>query len=344
VKTRRSLATLATASGLLAVSAFVIPSAHAAPHSAMTPDKATTLASHLGSSNTAGTYYDAATKKMVVNVTNASTADAVVAAGATARTVEHSSAYLNKAGKAIETQADIAGTAWVVNVKTNKLEVTADSRVTKAQMAKLHKVAASFGDAVTIKRTSGTFSKLLSGGDAIYTDSWRCSLGFNVKSSSGANYFLTAGHCTQGYPDYFNSAGTYLGPTVGTSFPGNDYGIVQYAAGAPAPSGTVGSQDITTAGNAFVGEAVKRRGSTTGIHSGTVRALNATVNYGADGVVSGLIDTNVCAEPGDSGGSLYAGSTALGLTSGGSGNCTSGGETFFQPVTEALNAYGVHVF
>ena len=72
-------------------------------------------------------------------------------------------------------------------------------------------------------------------------------------------------------------------------------------------------------------------------------ALNATVNY-AEGTVSGLIRTNVCAEPGDSGGSLFAGGTALGLTSGGSGNCSTGGTTYFQPVTEALSRYGVSVF
>jgi hypothetical protein len=58
-------------------------------------------------------------------------------------------------------------------------------------------------------------------------------------------------------------------------------------------------------------------------------------------VVSGLIQTTVCAEPGDSGGPLYAGSTALGLTSGGSGDCTSGGTTFFQPVTKALATLGM---
>jgi streptogrisin B len=167
-------------------------------------------------------------------------------------------------------------------------------------------------------------------------------VGFNVRSGS-TYYFLTAGHCTQGYPDYYTSSGTYIGPTVGTSFPGNDYGIVRYDSSV-AHDGTVGSQDITSAANAYVGESVKRRGSTTGIHSGTVQALNATVNYGADGIVSGLIKTNVCAEPGDSGGSLYDGTKAIGLTSGGSGNCSSGGTTYFQPVTEALSAYGVSVY
>jgi streptogrisin D len=57
-----------------------------------------------------------------------------------------------------------------------------------------------------------------------------------------------------------------------------------------------------------------------------------------------MISTTVCAEPGDSGGALFAGNTALGLTSGGSGNCSAGGVTFFRPVTEALNVYGVRIY
>ena len=58
----------------------------------------------------------------------------------------------------------------------------------------------------------------------------------------------------------------------------------------------------------------------------------------------GLIQTNVCAEPGDSGGPLYDGSKALGLTSGGSGNCTTGGTTFYQPAREAASAYNVTIY
>ena len=59
------------------------------------------------------------------------------------------------------------------------------------------------------------------------------------------------------------------------------------------------------------------------------------------GTVTGLTRTNVCAEPGDSGGSFISGSQAQGVTSGGSGNCTSGGTTYFQPVNEILSAYGL---
>ncbi|MFC0601586.1 S1 family peptidase [Streptomyces palmae] len=250
-----------------------------------------------------------------------------------------------KAASSAVLKADVGGTAWYTDAKTNTLVVTADSTVSQAEIAKIKKAAGDSADAIEIKRTPGKFNKLISGGDAIYTSSWRCSLGFNVRNSSGANYFVTAGHCTDGAGTWYsNSSGsTVIGPTAGSSFPTNDYGLVRYS-GSVTPQGTVGSQDITRAANPTVGQSVTRRGSTTGIHSGTVTGLNATVNYGGGDIVYGMIQTNVCAEPGDSGGPLYSGSTALGLTSGGSGNCSSGGTTFFQPVVEALNAYGVSVY
>ncbi|MCQ8832900.1 S1 family peptidase [Streptomyces malaysiensis] len=242
-------------------------------------------------------------------------------------------------------EADVAGTAWYVDKATNKLVVTADSSVSQSEIAKIKNTAGTSADAIEVKRTPGKIQKLISGGDAIYASSWRCSLGFNVRNSSGANYFVTAGHCTDGAGTWWSNSGhtTTIGPTAGSSFPTNDYGLVRYS-GSVSPEGTVGSQDITSAANPTVGQTVTRRGSTTGTHSGRVTALNATVNYGNGDIVYGMIQTTVCAEPGDSGGPLYAGSTALGLTSGGSGNCTSGGTTFFQPVVEALNAYGVSVY
>ncbi|MCI3226595.1 S1 family peptidase [Streptomyces sp. NP-1717] len=240
--------------------------------------------------------------------------------------------------------ADVAGTAWYVDKTTNALVVEADSTVSKAEIAEIKAEAGANAGAVKIKRTPGKLSKLLSGGDAIYSPTGRCSAGFNVRSGS-TDYFLTAGHCTDGNPNWYtNSARTTLiGPTAGSSFPGNDYGIVRYSNSSVSRPGTVGSIDITSAANATVGMSVTRRGSTTGTHSGSVTGLNATVNYGGGDIVSGLIRTNVCAEPGDSGGPLYSGSRAIGLTSGGSGNCSSGGTTYFQPVVEALNAYGVSI-
>ncbi|WP_329277191.1 S1 family peptidase [Streptomyces sp. NBC_00691] len=261
----------------------------------------------------------------------------------TSRTFD--AAALSATGDAVRA-ADVAGTAWYADPATGKLVVTADSTVSQAGLAKIKRQAGANADAIRVERTPGKFSKLISGGDAIYATSWRCSLGFNVRDGAGNYYFLTAGHCTDGAGTWYSNSSrtTVLGTTAGSSFPGNDYGLVRYTNSSVTKSGTVGNVDITSAVNATVGMSVTRRGSTTGIHSGSVTGLNATVNYGGGDIVSGLIRTNVCAEPGDSGGPLYSGSRAVGLTSGGSGNCSSGGTTFFQPVTEALSAYGVSVF
>ncbi|HWM39449.1 MAG TPA: S1 family peptidase [Streptomyces sp.] len=252
-----------------------------------------------------------------------------------------SASQLSAAGNAV-LNADVAGTAWHVDKKSNTLVVTVDSTVSDAEIAKIKKAT---GSDVAIQHTPGKFRKLVQGGDAIYADSWRCSAGFNVRSGS-TYYIVTAGHCTDGAGTWWSNSShtSVIGPTAGSSFPVNDYGLVRYSSASASHPGTAGGVDITSAANATVGMSVTRHGSTTGTHSGTVTALNATVNYGGGDIVYGMIQTNVCAEPGDSGGSLRNGSRAIGLTSGGSGNCSSGGTTFFQPVVEALNAYGVSVY
>ncbi|MER6997321.1 S1 family peptidase [Streptomyces sp. NPDC000410] len=276
----------------------------------------------------------------------AAAALAVPTAGAAEAPVTTFSATQLSAASDAVLNADVAGTAWHIDKATNALVVTADSTVSKAEIAQIKREAGANAGALRIERTPGTFTKLISGGDATYATSWRCSLGFNVRNSAGTSYFLTAGHCTDGAGTWYANSGrtTVLGPTAGSSFPTNDYGIVRYSNTSIAKPGTVGSVDITSIGDAFVNQSVTRRGSTTGTHSGRVTGLNATVNYGGGDIVYGMIRTNVCAEPGDSGGPLYSGSQAIGLTSGGSGNCSSGGTTFFQPVREAANAYGVNVY
>ncbi|MFC8870636.1 S1 family peptidase [Streptomyces sp. NPDC057148] len=276
----------------------------------------------------------------------AAAAIAIPSANASEAPVAFSAAELSSASAAV-LEADVPGTAWAVDGKTGQVLLTVDSTVSQAEIAKIKKEAGDKAGALKIERTPGTFNKLIQGGDAIYASSWRCSLGFNVRSSSGAEYFLTAGHCTDGAGTWYSNSGrsTVLGSTAGSSFPGNDYGIVRYTNGSVSKPGTANGVDITRAATPSVGTTVIRDGSTTGTHSGRVTALNATVNYGGGDIVRGLIQTTVCAEPGDSGGPLYGSNgTAYGLTSGGSGNCRTGGTTFFQPVTEALNAYGVSVY
>jgi streptogrisin B len=230
-------------------------------------------------------------------------------------------------------QSGVKGIAWYADAASGKVVVTADSSVSGKDVAALKH------DGVQVNRTTGVFRPLVSAGDAIYGGQYRCSLGFNVVKG-GTYYFLTAGHCGKVAKTWFTNSShtTLIGPTVGYSFPGNDYALVQYSNTSLSHPGGF------TAANAFVGENVTRKGSTTGTHSGKVTALNVTVRYQGGGRVSGMIQTTVCAEPGDSGGPLYDGSKALGITSGGSGNCRTGGTTFFQPVTEAASNYGVTVY
>jgi streptogrisin B len=247
---------------------------------------------------------------------------------------------LSRVSNAVQ-RSGVEGIAWYVDAASDRVVVTADSSVSGAEVATIRRAAGGNTGAIQLVRVAGVFKPLLSGGDAIYGGKYRCSLGFNVVSGS-TYYFLTAGHCGSLVDTWYTNSShtTLIGPTVAYSFPGNDYALVRYDNTSLSHPGGYSIAD------AVVGESVTRDGSTTGIHSGTVTALNVSVRYVGHpgGVVSGLIQTNVCAEPGDSGGPLYDGTKALGLTSGGSGDCTSGGTTFFQPVREAANAYGVTVY
>lgn len=236
----------------------------------------------------------------------------------------------------------IPGIAWGTDQATGQIVVTADESVSAASLAKL-------GTAVRIERTPGRITTLIAGGQAIYGGSSRCSLGANARRGT-AYYFVTAGHCTNVASTWYaNSAHTtVLGSRAGTSFPGNDYGLVRYTNTAISHPSAVytypGQIAIRAAGNAYVGQRVCRSGSTTGVRCGLVTGLNQTVNY-AQGVVYGLIRTNICAEPGDSGGPLYDPATGaiLGILSGGSGNCSVGGTSFYQPINEILAAYGLTI-
>ena len=236
-------------------------------------------------------------------------------------------------------RSGVDGIAWYTDTAAGKVLVTADSTVSAAEVATVKRSAGASAAAIAIKHTSGVFRPLLSAGAAIYGGRYRCSLGFNVVRA-GTYSFLTAGHCGKLATTWYTNSShtTRIGPTIGYSFPGNDYALVRYANTSLSHPGGF------TAASAFLGEAVKRTGSTTGTHSGRVTALNVTVRYQGGGTVRGMIQTTVCAEPGDSGGPLYDGTKALGLTSGGSGDCSSGGTTFYQPVREAANAYGVTVY
>ncbi|MFI7250673.1 S1 family peptidase [Micromonospora chalcea] len=238
------------------------------------------------------------------------------------------------------------GTAWGHDPATGRLTVTADDTVRGSELAALRRTTARAG--AVLRHEPGRLRTLIAGGQAIYGGGGRCSLGANVRS--GATwYFVTAGHCTRLAATWYADSArtTVLGSRTGSSFPGNDYGVVRYTGTVAHPSAIhtyPGQVAVTAAGSAYVGQAVCRSGATTGVRCGTVTGLNATVNY-AEGSVTGLIRTNICAEPGDSGGPLYvaATGTVLGVLSGGSGNCASGGTSYYQPILEILAAYGLTI-
>jgi streptogrisin C len=313
-----------------------------------------TLRGSLGS-DFAGARFDASTGKLLVNVTDASRVAEVAAAGATARVVEHSEAELG----AVKAKLDKGSasvpksvTGWRVDDATNAVVVSVHGSAADAATW-----ANGLGATVRIEHVAEAPQSYwnLIGGQAITTSSGsRCSLGFNARNSSGTRYVITAGHCTNLGGTWSGSGGT-IGTVAGSSFPTNDYGIIRVTSSSAVSTPLVdrysSGSDVTVAGSSAAGNgaAVCRSGSTTGWHCGSITGLNTTVCY-QQGCINQMIRTNVCAQPGDSGGSLVTnpGSgtrvQAQGMTSGGSGNCTSGGTTYYQPVNEALSVYGLTLY
>ena len=103
-----------------------------------------------------------------------------------------------------------------------------------------------------------------------------------------------------------------------------------------------GTRSITGTATAPVGAPVCRSGSTTGWRCGTVTAVDVTANYAA-GPVQGLVLTSACSEGGDSGGPFVSGSSALGLLSGGTGDCTTAGTSLYQPIDEVVQTEGLRL-
>ncbi|WP_432164404.1 S1 family peptidase [Streptomyces sp. bgisy031] len=306
------------------------------------------LVDQLGTARTAGSWLDA-DGRTVVAVTDTGAAADVRRAGARAEVVRHSMRDLRSAAATLRAAPRVSGTAWSMDYGSNEVVVRADSTVSARDWSRLGGVARTIGASVRMERVRGTFTTRVDGAAPIFASGGRCSAGFDVTDGRDA-FLLTAGHCGPVGTTWFARPGdaTALGTTVSGTFPGNDFSLVRYGDGVPRARSDVvaigGGRGvrITGAADPVVGQQVFRSGSTTGLHSGRVTGLNATVNY-PEGTVTGLVQTTVCAEPGDSGGPLFADGLALGLTSGGNGNCDAGGTTFFQPVGAAMTALGVRL-
>jgi streptogrisin D len=326
---------------LLAVAGLLVaPSAAAATAAASPAATADRLTRSLGGQS-AGAYLDAS-GRLTVNVLSAGAAAQVRAAGATPKLVTRSLARLDRVKAALDTAAAPIGASWGVDLPSNTVLVTVPAGAGAGFVAK----ARSFGAAVRVEHTRAVQTQAFYGGQAILHGGSRCSAGFNTRSGSGRNYVLTAGHCANLGGTWTTSSGQTIGPVAASSFPGNDFGAIRISDPAALdPRGGVlnggAFQDITGAGRVAVGATACKTGSTTGTTCGPVLAYNVTVRY-AEGTVYGLTRTRICTQPGDSGGAMFAGSLAQGITSGGTiGGCGGNFQSFFQPADEALSVYGL---
>ncbi|WP_328773537.1 S1 family peptidase [Streptomyces sp. NBC_00286] len=296
-----------------------------------------------------GSWFDAESGKLTVAVTAAApdaTVDAVRESGANVRTVtvKHSARQLD----AVKTRIDklpapdgVSG--WHVDPRTSAVVVNVVGAQRADNDVQEFVERARAAGPVTVEETAEaprTFAAGTVGGDPYYTGNVRCSIGFSVHGG-----FVTAGHCGGVGAGVSGWDRSHIGNFQGSSFPENDYAWVNVGSGwwtVPVVLGwgTVPDQLVRGSAEAPVGASICRSGSTTHWHCGTVLGKNETVNY-SQGAVHQMTRTSVCAEPGDSGGSYISGDQAQGVTSGGSGNCTSGGTTWYQPVNEILNRYGL---
>lgn len=199
---------------------------------------------------------------------------------------------------------------------------------------------AASSDAAPGERPAVRQQAVLRGGDPVYAPGRVCTLGFNATDGTHS-YGIASGRCLSGADTWYADAAMTIpaGSTGSTSFPGNDYGLLRYTNPEVAHPGEIstagGPVDITGSRSPSVGSTACHSGRITGLHCGTVLALNISVSY-PDGTVYGLFSASTHAEPGEVGTPAFSGSTALGFVV-----ASTWMTTYYQPVAEVLAEYGL---
>ncbi|MFD4998617.1 carbohydrate-binding protein [Streptomyces buecherae] len=283
---------------------------------------------------------------LTVATTDRSEVAGITAKGAKAKLVAHTLAELDaakaKLDRAAVKNSSVDAPYWSVDVRTNTVVVNA---VKPAAAQKLISASGVARDLVRVETISESPRPLydIRGGDAYYMGSGgRCSVGFAVTRGTTEG-FATAGHCGRAGTTTSGFNQVSQGSFQASTFPGRDTAWVATNSNWKAtPYVASQGQNVKVAGStqSAVGASICRSGSTTGWHCGTITRHNTSVTY-PEGTISGVTQTTVCAEPGDSGGSYISGSQAQGVTSGGSGDCRSGGTTFHQPINPLIQGYGL---
>ncbi|GAA1273675.1 S1 family peptidase [Saccharothrix xinjiangensis] len=162
----------------------------------------------------------------------------------------------------------------------------------------------------------------------------RCVNGYNVRG-----HLLVPPGCGPVGTVVRGPGGVDVGPVVAVR---QTYAVVRItntAAWVQRPTIVGHSGVITGAMESPVGGRVCTVGRTIGLRCGTLQAKNVTVHY-PTGSVSGLTRTTLCTEPGELWSPVFSGSQAQGHVLGGSGNCTTGGSSYYQPLRAILSAEG----
>ncbi|MFJ8917094.1 fibronectin type III domain-containing protein [Amycolatopsis sp. NPDC102389] len=311
----------------------------------------------------AGQWFDAATGKLVLAVTNAADADAARSAGAEPRLVSRTKAELDRTDAAVRALVGdgVPGVfGWGVDVRGNEVGISVDRSRKTAETESFLSRARNLGVRIT---ETGSSPRQQDG--TIHTgDPWwpggesNCSVGFGATDSTGAKHFLTAGHCTNdrdqaayGASGQQNRIGTSnVGGTRSVNAREGDMGVVAVTQPGWALSAAVntwGEPAVTVTGSAeaMVGDRVCHSGNTSKWKCGEVKYTHKSVDYGGGLIIEDLTWTTACSLGGDSGGGWLLGTKAVGLHDGGPSQCvpdpSDGDMSLFQPVIEALNKWGL---
>jgi streptogrisin C len=290
-----------------------------------------------------GSWFDAKTGKLTVNVTDSARTAEVAKAGATAVVVKHSEAELDGilaeldalsgkapgAGRAANGKSRLTGLAgWHVDPKSNSVVIT---RLQGKEQSAALGALAKYGDAVSYEQTAAAprqTANFMDGGDEINFGS--CSAGFNLRNpSTGHGYLLTAGHCTSTGQANYGQGGVFFGNTTASFFPTYDDALISndnagywiqgpWVDTNPSSGGFI---NVSGYSAAPVGTYLCKSGITTKWTCGYITVRGETVVYNNDPAMTvyNLTRHSACVEPGDSGGANVAALStwsAEGVTSG----------------------------
>lgn len=257
------------------------------------------------------------------------------------QSVSYSLAELEEFTALLDAQADDVSTegwSWWGDVTANNIVIEADD----AEAATVFATDAGLPEDVFEIDTTRDVAEpqYVLGGDTY----GGCSIAFAV-TQSGTPGFTTAGHCGS-VGDSVTSGNAAPGTFEESIFPDQDAAWVSVGTDKDLRAEVNTYDGSTTAvsnsNEAAVGASICRSGQTTGWECGVIEAKGLTIDY-AEGTVYDMTRTTACSQPGDSGGSHISGSSAQGIHSGGSGNCSGGGDgdALFYPLNPVLSQWSL---